>query len=158
MMLCIKLLNHGSYKSFCSEFFSISLLIILFIYISNDTPLPGNPSTKPHPIPPHPSLVPLCVGSSIHPLLPHYSSIPLHWGSSLPSHWCQARPSTVTYISGILAPSMYTLCLVFSSWVLCVVQLVEIVLLMACNSLQLLQSFPSSFTGVPGLNLMVRCN
>ena len=69
--------NINSFR-FCWLLF---LLIILFIYISNDIPLPGYPSTIPPPI--LPLLPPLCFYEGAppptHRLLPHCSSIPLHW-------------------------------------------------------------------------------
>jgi hypothetical protein len=96
------------------------LLIITFVYISNDIPLPGFPYTNP-PIP-HPPSPPLChyEGAPLltHPLLPHCSSIPLCWGikpqwtKSLPSHCCQASLSSATYVSEAMDPSRYTLWLV----------------------------------------------
>jgi hypothetical protein len=36
----------------------------------------------------------------------------LCYQASLHFHWCQVRSSSVTYVSGVLAPSMYTLWLV----------------------------------------------
>ena len=80
--------------------FQTFLLIIPFIYISNDIPLPGYPSTNPTSHIPHPtspsSPLPLW-GCASNPLLPHHFSIPLHRGikppqeQGPPSHWCQTR-------------------------------------------------------------------
>jgi hypothetical protein len=68
-------------------FFYFLFLIGYFIYLQfKHCPLPGFPSTNPHPIPP-----PLCFYEGApapthpptHPLQPHYFSIPLHWGIKL---------------------------------------------------------------------------
>jgi hypothetical protein len=66
------------------------------------------------------SYPPLCLYEGAppptHPLQPHPSSIPYAGPSSLlPFPWCQIRPSSATYVSGVLAPSMYTLWLVVYS-------------------------------------------
>jgi hypothetical protein len=78
-------------------FLFIFLLIIPFIYISNDIPLPGYLT---HTFPPShnfPLLPPFCLyeGAPLptHPLLPHHSSIPLHWGIKPP--WDQGLPLTL---------------------------------------------------------------
>ena len=36
----------------------------------------------------------------------------LHRTKDFPSQWCQIRPSSATYVSGVLVPSMYTLWMV----------------------------------------------
>ena len=51
-----------------------------------------------------------------------------HRTKSLPSHWCQIRPSSATYVSGAMDPSMYTLWLMVSLLEHGVVQLVDIAL------------------------------
>ena len=60
-------------------FFFSFVLIILFVYISNDIPLPGFPSTTPFP---------LCLQEDTplptHLLSPHCPSIPLHWSIKPP--------------------------------------------------------------------------
>jgi hypothetical protein len=62
------------------DYYFIIIIIIPFVYISNDIPLPSYPSTKTpfHILPP-----PLCLYEGIlpptHPLLPQHSSIPLCW-------------------------------------------------------------------------------
>jgi hypothetical protein len=81
-------INHQSKKKKSSTGFPTGqfflLLIIPFIYISNDSPLPSYPSTIP---PSHnlPLLPPLCLYEGDHPpTLPYPSSIPLHWGIKPP--------------------------------------------------------------------------
>jgi hypothetical protein len=55
----------------------------------------------------------------IYLLLSHSSSIPLCWAlnhhktKDLLSQWCQTRPSSATYVSEAMDPSMYTVWLVF---------------------------------------------
>jgi hypothetical protein len=63
-----------------SQYFHFLLLIILFIYISNDIPLPSFPSTTTHTVPPSPPLG-LYEGAPppTLPLPPHCSSISLCW-------------------------------------------------------------------------------
>jgi hypothetical protein len=65
-----------------------------------------------------PHLPPLCLfeGAPIptHPFPPHCSSIVLCWGTNfhsnkgLLSHWCQTKPSSGTYVSGVMDPSLFT--------------------------------------------------
>jgi hypothetical protein len=59
-------------------------LIISFIYISNDIPLPSYPSTKTLTSPPPLCLCEVAPYPPTHPLLPHCSSISLHWGIKPP--------------------------------------------------------------------------
>ena len=65
----------------------VFLLLILFLYISNDIPLPRHPSTNTHPIPTH-SLA-LCLSDSapppIHPILLTPLEFPYSGAPSLPS-------------------------------------------------------------------------
>jgi hypothetical protein len=79
-------LERNTYSTSPINFFKF-LLIILFVYISNDIPLPGYPSTNPHSIPPQAR--PLCLYEGaplpIHLLPPYPSSIPLWWGIKPPS-------------------------------------------------------------------------
>ena len=52
------------------------------------------------------------------PVLPPCPGIPiqrasnLHRTKCLSSHWCSTRPSSATYVAGVMGPSMYTLWLV----------------------------------------------
>jgi hypothetical protein len=80
------------------------------------------PSTNLYPIPP--LLPPLSLYESAppptHSLLPHYSSIPLSWAfkhpqdQGLPLQLMSDRPSSATYATGSMGPSMCTLWLVVS--------------------------------------------
>jgi hypothetical protein len=69
-------------------FKNLLLLIIPFIYISNDIPLPGYPLLHPTPHPTSALLPPLCLYLSAlllpHTQLPHGSIIPLLWGIKPP--------------------------------------------------------------------------
>ena len=47
-----------------------------------------------------------------HPASPFEGATSLHMTNHLPSHWCQRRQSSATYIVGAMDPSMYTLWLV----------------------------------------------
>jgi hypothetical protein len=66
--------------------FSIVLLIVLFVYISNDIPLLGDTSTNtPHPVLPLPP--PLCLYEGAPPPIHHSCNTPkLGLQESLPSH------------------------------------------------------------------------
>ena len=87
------------------------LVIILFVYISNDIPgyssmnLPIPSLLSPLPFVSMRVLLHPFAHSLLTPLAPHYSG----HQASLPSHWCQTRPSSATYVSGVLVPSIYTL-------------------------------------------------
>jgi hypothetical protein len=107
------------------------LLIIPFIYISNDIPLPSyNPPPIHHSmifhflVTPPPTTHPT---SALPTTLCLYESVPLPTLSSpttpaspctgasnlsetkdLLSHCCQARPSSATYVYGVIDPSRYT--------------------------------------------------
>ena len=61
------------------DFFQFFKLDISFIYISNVTPLPCFPSTKPLYHPPLPCFFEDALPPN-YPLLPQHLSIPLHWG------------------------------------------------------------------------------
>ena len=78
-------------------------------------------STPPptHPFPPHLSCISYAGASS------------LHRTKGLPFHWCQIRPSSATYVSGAMDPSMapYSLIRWFSLWKFWVVQWVDIAVL-----------------------------
>jgi hypothetical protein len=121
----------------------IFLLVILFVYFSNDVPLPGYPSQPPS----HPLLLPpLCLdevappstNSLTSPAFCYVGASSLHRMKGLPSHWWQIRPSADTYVSGWW----------FSPWELWVVQLVDIVLPMGLH-------YPSA-PSVPPLALPLR--
>jgi hypothetical protein len=108
-----------------------------------------------------PSLLPLRDAPPLtHPLLPHPSSIPLlgatslHRTKHLPSHWCQIRQSSATYVAGAMDWPMYTLWLVVSflgalmgpvSWYCCSSYGVAI----PFSSSSLYPNFP---IGIPGLS------
>jgi hypothetical protein len=67
---------------------STFLLIVLFVYVSNDSPLPSYPYTIPFPHPISPIHTPPCLYEGVplptHPLLPQPSSIPLCWSIKPP--------------------------------------------------------------------------
>jgi hypothetical protein len=103
--------------------FYLFLLIIPLIYISNDISFPGYPFKPPTPSHICHLLPPLCLYEGApppthpptHPL--SYSSVPaspyteasnLQRTKGLPSHCCQARPSSATYTSGAMDRSLYT--------------------------------------------------
>lgn len=87
------------------------LSVILIIYISDVVHLPGFLSTVFFPQCPHPFLplssLPLWGCSPTQPSsLPRQSSIPFYWGikfyrtKGIPSHWCQIRQISATYVVG----------------------------------------------------------
>jgi hypothetical protein len=93
------------------------LLIIPFVYISNEIPIPGQSSTKP--------LSHICFSPlpfAARRLLPHWytfscPTVPTspytgasnqHRTKGLPSYWCQTRQSSATYVSVAVNSSLYT--------------------------------------------------
>jgi hypothetical protein len=123
------------------------LLGIFFIYISNVIFFPGFPSATPLSHPPSPCFYE-GVPPPTYPLRPPCPGIPLHWGmglyrtKGLSSYLCPTEPSTATYATGAMDPSMCTLWLVVqslgapggSSW------LTLLLPPWSCNPPQLLQS------------------
>lgn len=92
------------------------LLIISVVYISNDIPLPGYPSEIPC-IPSTLYFLPFCLYEGASPTTPSCPKVPassyagasnLQSTKGLPTHWCQIRPSCVTYVCRAMASSMYT--------------------------------------------------
>ena len=123
------------------------LLIILFIYISNDIPLPGTPN----PMPPT-----LCLYEDAlpptHPLLTHHSYMPLCWGIKPPQDQgplIQLMPDKVVlcYICIWIHESLHVYSLVSGLVSGSLRQSGQLILffLQGCNPLQLLQSFPQFF-------------
>ena len=113
-------------------FFLQFLLIILFVYISNDIPFPVTPpQAAPIPSSLTSSPLPLWGSSSTHsPTSPPPSTVLLCWGIQLPSPPIDVRkghPLLHVYLESWLPP-----CIPFgwwfSPWKLWVVQLVDIVL------------------------------
>ena len=99
------------------------LLIIPFIYISNDIPLPTYPSTAHHPtktfcpftfasmtVLPHPLTLscPTTLVSS------YAGASNLHRSNSVSFHWYQTLKSSATHVSGAMDSSLYTPWLVSS--------------------------------------------
>ena len=91
------------------------LLIILFIYISNDIPgyssmnLPIPSLLSPLPFVSMRVLIHPFTHSCLTPLSSPYAGISnLNKTKGLPCHCCQARPSSATYVSGIMDLSLYT--------------------------------------------------
>jgi hypothetical protein len=86
-------------------------LDILFIYISNLSPVspPQTPYSVPHPpasmrVLPHPTTHSCFLDMAF--LYTGASSLPRTKGLS--SHWCMTRPSSATYAAGAMGPSMWT--------------------------------------------------
>jgi hypothetical protein len=78
---------------------------ILFIYISTVTPI--SPSQTPYPISPTPASVRVFPHAPTHYYLtilafPYTGASSLHMIKGLPSHWCQIRPSSATYVVGAM--------------------------------------------------------
>jgi hypothetical protein len=85
--------------------FSFLLLIILFVYISNDIPLPSYPSTHPtfHTCTPSPfAYMKVLTHLLTYLFLPHCHSIPLCWGIKHP--WDPGPPLPLLSGKAILCP------------------------------------------------------
>ena len=123
------------------------LLIILFIYISNDSPfqltLPQTPPTSA--ISPLPfasmTVLPSTFSLPTAPASPYARALNLHRTKGFPSHWCQTRPSSVTNISGVMDPSLYSTWLWSSPWEHWWSSQLTLFFLWVCNPSLFFQSF-----------------
>ena len=123
------------------------LLIILFVYNSNDNPLPSFPSTH---SPSHPPLLFASTHSRFTLLwyqttVGHQASTGPRASSPTDARW--SHPLLHIELEPCISP-----CILFgrwfSPWMLFVVQWVDLFFLWGCNPLQFCQSFPNSSDGV----------
>jgi hypothetical protein len=85
-----------------------SFFDIFFIYISNVIPFPCFPFEAPYPIISPPVHQPTHSAFSVL-AFPYTGALSLHRTKGLSFHWLLIRPSSATYVSGAMGPSMCTL-------------------------------------------------
>lgn len=99
---------HRKGRHLCGFFVCLFVFVILFVYISNDIPLPGYPSTTPistlsslpfAPIKLFPYLPSPTPPLRHPPMLGHQTST-----GPRAAHCCQARPSSAAYVSRVMGP------------------------------------------------------
>jgi hypothetical protein len=120
-------------------FFCVFKLIILFVYISNDIPFPGYHSTNPHPLSTLSLLWEITspttyLSCPTIPASPYTGASNLHSTKGLPFHCCQARPSSTTYVCGVMIPPCILLGWWSSPWKQWVVRPADVILPMGLQS------------------------
>ena len=91
------------FLSSLKHFHTLFVLLILFIYISNASPLPSFSSANPLSYPPTPTSIRVLPHPQSQSCLttlafPYAGASSLHRTQGLPSHQCQIRPSSATWI------------------------------------------------------------
>jgi hypothetical protein len=88
---------------------------------------------------------------------PYTGESSLHRTKALSSYWCQPMPSSATYATGAMGPSMYTLWLVVYYWKFWGSGWLMLFFIWGCTPLQLLHPSPNSSIAVPMFSPMVGC-
>ena len=129
------------------ETFFLFLLMILFVYNSNDNPLPSFPSTH------SPSHPPVLFAST-------HSRFTLLWYQTTVGHQASTGPRASSPTDARWSHPLLHIelepwispCILFGRWIrpwmLFVVQWVDLFFLWGCNPLQFCESFPNSSDGV----------
>ena len=130
LLFWIFLLKDRLIKVKLSFFFKNSFICLHFKwYPPSLVPLHTFPSHLPTPFASMRMLLHPLTHSCLAALASCYARVPnLHRTKGLPSHWCQIRPSSATYVSWAMSPCIH-FDWGFSPWELWVVWLVDIVFL-----------------------------